>query len=61
VAEQHPDATIVDPTAVIDATQGELPSVAVEREVLVLAWSEAQARGPEVFPSPGEASRWGVG
>ncbi len=52
MAEQHPDATIVDPTAVIDATQGELPSVAVEREVLVLAWSEAQARGPEVLPIP---------
>ena len=47
-----PDAITFDATAVLDATQGELPPVEAVRDVLVLAWSDAQARGPEVLPLP---------
>lgn len=47
-----PDATTFDATAILDVTQGELPFVEAVRDVLVLAWGDAQARGPEVLPLP---------
>ena len=52
MGDDQPDATRFDATAVLDATQGELPPVEAVRDVLVLAWSDAQARGPEVLPLP---------
>jgi transcriptional regulator with GAF, ATPase, and Fis domain len=43
---ERTDLTVADPTAVFDATLGDLSSVEPERDVLVLAWS-ADGRGPE--------------
>ena len=50
MAEDRSDLTVADPTAVMDATLGDLPSVAPERDVLVLAWSGDGTRGPEWMP-----------
>jgi len=52
MAEDSTHATTADATAILDATVGELPSVAPVKDVLVLAWSEAQGRGPEVMKIP---------
>lgn len=49
MADEQMDATMLDPTAVVDSTLGELPSIELEHDVIVLAWCEAQARGPEVL------------
>ncbi len=46
---ERTDMTVADPTAVFDATLGDLPSVEPERDVLVLAWS-GEGRGPESMP-----------
>ncbi len=46
---ERTDLTVADPTAVFDATLGDLPSVEPEKDVLVLAWS-GDGRGPESMP-----------
>ena len=46
MAEERANLTVADPTAVFDATLGDLPSIAPEEDVLVLAWS-VRGRGPE--------------
>ncbi len=46
MAEERHDLTVADGTLVFEATLGDLPSVAPDQDVLVLAWSQG-GRGPE--------------